>query len=209
MPVNPTNPHETSNPSDPAARPRVTRRRFLVALGVVAGFLGSGWAWDRRRDLEHWAVGTPLEKTPTGALDERTMRSLLSVTTALLDDRIGLDHYRDFFDWRARNLPGHRTLYVSFADYLDREARRAGVSGFVGASRERKREILAPMRPLHGLKQMSRVMLAPMRARYANHIVREVLRVFAGTDAWILSGYDTWPGQARGLEKYTQPPGAA
>src|SRR5262249_62395582 len=37
---------------------------------------------------------------------------------------------------------------------------------------------------------------------YERHILREVLELFAATDAWLLLGYDAWPGTPRGLDRY-------
>jgi len=45
-----------------------------------------------------------------------------------------------------------------------------------------------------------------LRTLYHRHIVREVLALFARTDAWILLGYEAWPGTARGFTRYVQAP---
>ncbi len=41
---------------------------------------------------------------------------------------------------------------------------------------------------------------------YDRYIVREIFDLFARTDAWVKLGYETWPGEHRGLYTYTQPP---
>jgi hypothetical protein len=44
-------------------------------------------------------------------------------------------------------------------------------------------------------------------AAYDRFIMREALALFADTDAWVLTGYDGWPGTPRGLERYRRAPG--
>jgi hypothetical protein len=41
---------------------------------------------------------------------------------------------------------------------------------------------------------------------YDRYIIREIFDLFARTDAWVKLGYETWPGEHRGLYTYTQPP---
>ncbi|MCG8605331.1 hypothetical protein MJD09_10065, partial [bacterium] len=37
---------------------------------------------------------------------------------------------------------------------------------------------------------------------FHNHIIRPILRLYSRTDAWVRAGYDNWPGNARGLQRY-------
>jgi hypothetical protein len=37
-------------------------------------------------------------------------------------------------------------------------------------------------------------------------IVQEILRLYAGTDAYHALGYDTWPGSPAGLKTYQERP---
>jgi hypothetical protein len=41
---------------------------------------------------------------------------------------------------------------------------------------------------------------------YNTVIFDEALALFADTDAWILAGYEGWPGTPRGLERYRRAP---
>jgi hypothetical protein len=185
----------------------VTRRRFLVTLALAAAALAGGTAWSRRAALSRWLVSVPLDDTPPGPLDDATVQVLLATTQTLLGDGIEPGHYEEYFRWRAEHLRGHRSLYVQFAAALDRAARGLGHPDFVRCPPDAKARILDSLRPVRGWRQASRAIVSRSTARYATHIVRGIFQMFASTDAWILSGYDSWPGQPRGLEAYRQPVG--
>jgi hypothetical protein len=39
---------------------------------------------------------------------------------------------------------------------------------------------------------------------FDRHFVRPLIDLFAATDAWVLLGYQSWPGQPEGLASYRQ-----
>jgi len=55
------------------------------------------------------------------------------------------------------------------------------------------------------MRRLRRIAFARDEARFARHVVREVFRRFARTDAWVLAGYDAWPGTPRGLARRGAP----
>jgi hypothetical protein len=64
-----------------------------------------------------------------------------------------------------------------------------------------KRRILERMLPARGWTRIRRALLARDEARSARHVVREIFRRFARTDAWVLAGYDAWPGMPRAIAR--------
>jgi hypothetical protein len=124
---------------------------------------------------------------------------LRAAALALLHDRIEPLHYVECFRWRAGHVPGARALYERFERAVDREARRLGHDGFRAAGADHRRRILARMLPARGWTRVRRGLFARDEARYARHVVREIFRRFARTDAWVLSGYDAWPGMPRAI----------
>ena len=187
----------------------MTRRRFLVGLALVVALAGAGVAWQRRARIARALVRLPLPPAPPGPLDQATQATLRAMTLTLLGERIELELYENLFGWRAEHQSGYRALYARFAAMLDRDARAAGAPDFARAPLPVRRGILAGFRPARGWRKAERLLLERDRARVTSHIVRDVMELFARTDAWILSGYDSWPGQPRGQEAYHRFPGAS
>lgn len=179
---------------------RFDRRRFLVWLGL-AGAAGAGLAWWRRRPIGRWLIGVSLAGERPGPLPDSTAATLRAATLALLHDRVEPTHYLEFFRWRAAHLPGARALYERFEATADRAARRLGHADFRDAPADARRRILGAMRPARGWTRVRRVLFSRDEARYAHHVVREIFRRFARTDAWVLAGYDAWPGMPRAVAR--------
>ncbi len=180
---------------------RITRRRFVAVLALAVVAAGAATVWRRRLALRHWVIQTPLTDSPPGPLRDSTADTLLASVRALLGDGVEPAHYVDFFRWHAEHLPGHRKLYEDFEAHVDRAARRHGHAGFRACPRERQSAILVAMLPASGSERVRRLILARDEARFGKHIVREIFRRFARTDAWVLSGYDAWPGVPRAIAK--------
>ncbi|MBI5711228.1 MAG: hypothetical protein HZC42_13150 [Candidatus Eisenbacteria bacterium] len=153
----------------------------------------------RRGALARWLFSASLSPARPGPLRDSTADVLRAAVLALLEGRVEPAHYMEAFRWRAAHVPGARALYQRFEAAVDRAARRAGQPGFRGAPRPRQQRILRSMMPARGLTRIRRALMARDEARYARHIVREVFRKFAATDAWILAGYDAWPGLPRAI----------
>jgi hypothetical protein len=104
-----------------------------------------------------------------------------------------------FFRWRAEHLPGHRALIERFAARLDAAARRAGAGGFEELPPAAQARLLARLAPARGWRRVWRGIADRATARDSEQVVREFLRVFARTDAWLRSGYEAWPGTPRSV----------
>jgi hypothetical protein len=138
------------------------------------------------------------------------LQVLQTTTAALIDLPVEMTHYRDFFQWRSRNVPGYKALYEQFAMTVNEAARQSAGTRFVDCNRVAQLRVLE--RSLRAGNAAGR--LACVRAglfdrpwlQYDRYIVREVFDLFARTDAWIKLGYETWPGEHRGLYSYTQAP---
>ncbi|MCK6546248.1 hypothetical protein L6R52_10395 [Myxococcota bacterium] len=199
---------------------RHTRRRALqigaLATGgaLVGGALATGWlhaaAADRYRRL------VELPKTPPAPLDAHTVEALRQVTAALLVEGIDESRYEDFFRWKAENAAGYAALYTRLARALDAEARLAGAQSFAAATRAQRHEALAKAR---GVRAMINTNDRTAGAWYMlferdwllfeRYVVRELLTLFAKTDAWVLSGYGQPPGVPRTIDSYLVPPTGA
>lgn len=182
----------------------VTRRKFLssLALALGAGVLVSWW---RRDTFLPWLVSGALSPAPPGPLRDSTADVLRVAVLALLDERVEPRHYVECFRWRAEHVPGALALYERFELAVDRAARRAGERSFRRAARATQRRIVDAMRPAGGARRARRILLDRDEARFARHIVREVFQRFAATDAWVLAGYDAWPGMPRAVARMALP----
>jgi len=180
---------------------KITRRRFLAVLGLAVAAAGAGALWRQRLALRRWVLQTPLPGSAPGPLRDSTAETLLATVHALLGDAVEPTHYADFFRWRAGHLPGHRRLYEEFEVAVDRAARRRGHAGFRSCPRDGQRRILRGMLPASGVERIRRGLVARNHARFGQEIVRPIFRRFANTDAWILSGYDAWPGMPRAMAR--------
>jgi len=178
----------------------LTRRAMLAWLGAALTG-GAAAVWWRRDWIVPWAVSAGLAPAPTGTLPDTTADVLRAAVTALLQGRVDPDPYVAFFHWRAEHVPGALALYRRFGVSVDRAARRSGAHGFRDAPAAVQRRILSGMGPAGGMRRLRRIAFARDEARFARHVVREVFRRFARTDAWVLAGYDAWPGTPRGLAR--------
>jgi len=205
------------------------RRRFLTILGSTATITIVGAiAW-----RQHWHRGAvtqvhahymalknskeTLIDAPTGSLTAQTLSVLLATTEALLHDTPPkeMSHYEDFFRWHAEHLSGYKRLYEQFAATVDQIARKSSNITFADNDIVTRKKILAMVAPassdslLGKLGKFQIVLFGKEQLLFYNHIVHEIFRLFARTDALILVGYEAWPGQPRGLDNYRQLPGKA
>lgn len=174
----------------------VRRRRFIALLAVVAA-AGAVAAWSRRSAVARWLLRPTVSGGAPGPLGEPTVATLRAAVLALLEDRVAPGAYLDYFHWRARHLPGYRALYEGFAAFVDREARSAAGTAFHVAPPEIRRRILRRMLPPRGWPLRLAALLDRERVRYGRLVLRDVFVRFGRTDAWVLSGYDAWPGEPR------------
>ncbi len=174
-----------------------SRRRFLGSMGalVVSGAALALWGRVPLRRL----LSTSLPPDPAVPLRASTAGVLRAAVLALLDERVEAGHYVELFRWRSLHVPGAGRLYRRFEAAVDRAARAGGAAGFRSATRAQQRRILDRLVPARRPGRLRRVLLERDRARFARHVVREIFRLFARTDAWVLAGYDAWPGVPRAI----------
>lgn len=196
---------------------RLSRRTFiLLALGTVAAVATGGWLSRRvgRRAAERYyraLVAFP-DDTPTGPLTTNTAAVLRAVAAALLPAGVHTSRYEAQFRWRATNRPGYRDLYERFAAALDRAARDAGQTGFASAESRTQQQILERLVDARRVV-LRRDLVGALRIAlferdwllFERYVTRDVLALFAHTDAWLLAGYPSHPGEPRGLDTYRQP----
>jgi hypothetical protein len=146
--------------------------------------------------------------TPTGPLHVHTLDTLLAVTEAVLDPRIEKRHYADFFQWYAENIQGYKEFYEQVTARLDREARQSGKDIFSQSDTATRQEILEQVFPQrrNRFHRMWAGVFERDCLRFERHLIAPIVELFAKTDAWTLLGYAYWPGQPRGLQRYTQGP---
>jgi hypothetical protein len=135
---------------------------------------------------------------------------LLMATRALAGVSVQIEHYEDFFRWRAENLRGYKALYEQFAATLDRRARRSVGCDFVDCSRQMQQKIFEKVPQVRSANTRWDKMRVSVFERdwllFDRYIVRDILLLFSRTDAWTLLGYEAWPGTPRGLHRYRQAP---
>lgn len=181
------------------------RRRFLVTLGVALVALAAGVA-ARRRTLVPWVFSAGLSDEAPGPISPAVARTLEVTVLTLLDPRVETGHYLELFRWRAAHVPGARALYTRFARTVNRAATGIGQREFVSAPADVRQRILAAFTPARGVTRVRRTLVGRDEARFARHVVREIFRCFARTDAWRLAGYAAWPGMPRAILRLEPPP---
>ncbi len=130
------------------------------------------------------AVGAALHRrrtsSPSPSQDDlATARILLAATAAVVGMSFERSHYESYFTWRLAHLPDASAAYRRAAASLERAAREELGAAFDRASdRDRARLCERCLDPA---------------------LRREILELFAATDAWTALGYDGWPGMARGF----------
>lgn len=153
--------------------------------------------------------------SPGGELAPKELAALEASARALLGEGIDENRYRDFFIWKAANAGGYLALYKRFVQAIDEEARSYGGQEFTAAG------VFIQKRALSKATEVRRLINEDDKAaglRFAlldrdwltfeRYIVRELLTLFARTDAWLISGYGPHPGVPRGLEAYRRAPGS-
>lgn len=190
----------------------LSRRTFLRAVSAAAAAGGAAvlGVWGTVRTAAR-RLGPPVvDDAATGALSAAQLRTLLAASAAVAGATIRPEHYAAFFQWRAAHLRGHRRLYARFCVAVDRAARAARGTSFADCQVEAQRRILERAFRARATAASSRSTLRRILEYdwqlYERHILREALAVFAATDAWLLLGYDAWPGIPRGFERYRRAP---
>lgn len=206
---------------------QMSRRRFLIFVVLsAAALIATGLSnvlsilgWSRIRALgpvrlARAALGSllhpQLAQTKVGPLSSTVTASLMAASATVLEIEGGAEHYRNFFVWRAENVPGYRTLYEEFAGAVERSAQKMGDRSFVDSDISLRRQVLAKHLPAiaegsNGYTALQRGLISRAEARYVEYILHEILDLFWATDAWIAVGYTQWPGTPRGLEDYVNP----
>jgi hypothetical protein len=180
---------------------RVSRRAVIRLLAAAAAGVGAG-GFGLAAVLRKLAGPPALEEAPPQALSAETLAALLAATRAVANERIDAAHYAAFFRWRAEHLRGHAALYERFRLAADRLA-----------GCEFARCPVAAQQAIIQRAFRARAAAGTWRVRllerdwvlYDRYIVRDVLALFARTDAWVLLGYEAWPGTPRGLQRYQAP----
>jgi len=155
---------------------------LLIASGVSALMIGAAG-----KELHRGPVLDPPRTGPTGALDDATLSILMNSAQALIG-REALDGpYEGYYQHQALHRPGYLDIYKAFAAAVRRRA-----ADFAELSLEDRLAVLDRVSALS-------------RGRYDGPILQETLGVFMKSDAWVLLGYNGWPGSPRGIESYQTP----
>jgi hypothetical protein len=187
----------------------VSRRKFLqiAGLGTIGAATGYPAFQFSRPALRRWLVEPDLPLgAAQGPLDEATLQVLQATTAALIEVPVETGHYRDFFQWRSQNVPGYKGLYEQFAASVNAAVGTPFADSTVFAQRDVLARCLRAGNAAGHLDEVRAGLFDRQWLVYDHYIVREILDLFARTDAWVKLGYETWPGEHRGLYTYTQPP---
>jgi len=191
------------------AKFRLSRRTLLGAVAGTCAAAALGiWRWLDEPGGPAW---TPtLEATTPGPVTDATLSTLVAAARAVIGRPIEPAHYAEYFRWRAEHLPGYRTLYGRFAARVDRGARRTAGCAFAGCSAAAQTRVLRPASRARAPRSVLDAVWMAAGGRvwtaYDRFILDEALALFAGTDAWVLTGYEGWPGTPRGLDRYRRAP---
>jgi hypothetical protein len=189
----------------------MTRRNFLkltmvpLSFGAASvfffGTFGS-WISAQIRRFGYRLNNPSLRRGGTGALSDSTTRTLLGAVEALVGGSVETVHYEIFFGWRAEHLRGTRDLYDKFVATLDKIGRKSHRRSFLECDLEARQQMLKKFTLSSQLSKFQRTIFFREDLLFYNHIIKEILKLYSRTDAWIDIGYENWPGQARGFEYY-------
>jgi hypothetical protein len=199
---------------------RLSRRKFLTILvaitssTIIGGLIVYRWkAWFLApfRDLYQQLVQLVqpgLKDSLTGPLNAGVLQVLLVIPETLVDTAVETSHYESFFRWRSENLRGYKGLYEQFTLTLNHVARQAEGCDFVDCDMATRRKILKKTRLWRKdkMNKLKRVVFERDWFRFEQYIINQILTLFNNTDAWILLGYESWPGTPRGLDGYMRAP---
>lgn len=197
----------------------LTRRRFLaLAVVGVGGAAAAIIAVDPLRDLLLSAprqiyseiTTAELPASPPGPISANVVDVLLATTQAIIGVPIeDMSHYQRYFQWRAKNLDGYKQLYEMYSEQANQASEDICGHSFVNCDLDSQRNILEEeFLAFSKLSELSRLEKARIGVQdghkfaFVNYIFIEAFKLFARTDAWVLSGYVTWPGIPQGLEEY-------
>lgn len=188
---------------------RVSRRTLLGAATWACAAAAFGvWRWVEGAGGHGWTPA--LDASAPGPLGDGTISTLVAAAQTVIGRPTETSHYGAYFRWRAEHLPGYRALYERFAARIDRDARRAAHCLFAACGASDRARLLHPSaRAREPRSVLDRAWMAAdgrTWAAYNRFIFDEALALFAGTDAWVLTGYDGWPGTPRGLDRYRRAP---
>src|SRR5262249_54828521 len=133
-----------------------------------------------------------------GPLRPGVLRTLLAVVDAVIGRPVESDHYERFLRWHAEHLPGYRALCEQAATLVEQAAVRTAGPAFAECDLPQRIQVVtAAASASDGTGAMTAAL----------QVVRsDLLLLFSRTDAWILAGYDSWPGVPRGLLAYQSAP---
>ncbi len=186
-------------------------RRGFLELGAALTAAAASWgAWRIFRTAEPPAPPA-LPDAPPGPLGASTMAALLAAAEAAIGFPIERAHYEEYFRWRAAHLHGYRALYRRFEVVVDRDAHRLAGCAYAACTAALRRRILDHSsragRPKTAWDRLRVGLAGRDWLLYEQYVLGEALALFARTDAWVVLGYDAWPGTPRGLDRYRRPPG--
>lgn len=156
------------------------------------------------------ARSIPLPTAPSGPLSAETTVALRALVEAIfIAYPVDIDRYQRYYEFHAEKIAGYRQIYMQFTAELDRSARWVYRRSFADCSASDRRQLLKPWWNVPQSRQeeiISAVLQGTTWMQISQYVLQETLRLFMNTDAWIIIGYDGWPGMARGLQAYLQPP---
>lgn len=135
----------------------------------------------------------------TVSVEKTWTQILLAATDAVLGVPIpDHAHYERFLKYRYETLTPYKDVYLAFAGTLQRRARAEQHADFVALSPDARTKLVADVLE-HDADG----------AKYDKYFRAEVLALFAKTDAFVMLGYDGWPGTSRSLDAVKNPPAHA
>jgi hypothetical protein len=183
------------------------RRTFLTAFLAAGGTALSATAigrFVRAGDSRLKATGP--DGTGRKPLSEETGRTLVAMAEALAGYSPLQGDYLGYYRWRAENVDGFAQLYENFAGLLRQSSRKTKQADFVDCSLLVRRDVVQALRPYRQKRNWwSRLSIAVSERSWLlfqaeAFLIQETLIKFCLTDAWLLLGYDSWPGSARGFD---------
>lgn len=173
----------------------ISRRTFLKSLAAVTVAAAGGIALDQFIELSNRQY---LPDVPPGELDDDTLRVLLALTETVFAayPLSSTAHYRRYYRYRAGHVAGERAAMQETVSRLNAAAQQQFRADFLALSAENRRTLITPHLNAYHAEQGAQALAI---------VLSRMLMLYMHTDAYLILGYEQWPGQARGLETYQQP----
>ena len=184
----------------------ISRRKFLkFMIGLTVGVTGATVGLQLYAEWWFRQIPPNANRAPVDTddpLPDITVDTLTAVVEPLfLFTTVPVERYRSYIQWRGRYVSAYHDHYVSVAEYLNQRSTSADGTVFADLELQQRRGLILP--------DIQACVASPAEGFTPDdgmsYLIVDLFEYFLSTDAYLLMGYEGFPGQARGREAYQNP----